>query len=405
MAIKHNKNWIDTMTKKQTYTVASLSLAIMLTACGGEDSAPEAPANEGAQDQPKYLDAHIQMYGCTVTPEQLTAGLQARIDEGTEGLTANGPLYEESINEGLGKRIVKTNSVPVGHNMGDFPYVNSMAPANTEYVRENLFEFQMPMIPDQDGTLTQTGGSQTVGVATDGVHIHQGAGTFYRDDMGSGWQYDVFQTDLISDYTGETYDLGVDCNTGHPFPLDGDRTKGLYHYHGAPEALVPDSPEIKRIGWAADGNPIFARYGKSDPLDAESGIKVIEPSYRIKTGTRAGTGGEDGPGGAYDGIFVQDYEYAESYGDLDACNGREESVTVDGQTFAYAYYLTDHFPYVPSCLTYTPDESFYLSVNPGGPGVPTGPAPGEDGFMPPADGPKPGDADFVAPDGGMPPAP
>jgi hypothetical protein len=37
--------------------------------------------------------------------------------------------------------------------------------------------------------------------------------------------------------------------------------------------------------------------------------------------------GSAGPGGNYDGTFVQDWEYAAGTGDLDECNGRTGAVT------------------------------------------------------------------------------
>ena len=58
-----------------------------------------------------------------------------------------------------------------------------------------------------------------------------------------------------------------------------------------------------------------------------------------------------------DGTFVADYEYVDGLGDLDECNGRE-CVTPEFPDGTYAYFLTDEWPWVPTYLRGTPDESF-----------------------------------------------
>jgi hypothetical protein len=90
----------------------------------------------------------------------------------------------------------------------------------------------------------------------------------------------------------------------------------------------------------------------------------MRASYRLKTGERpAGS-----PGGAYDGTFGADWEYVEGLGDLDACNGRVDTFVVDGAVrTAYAYFLTDTFPFIPRCTVNTPDPSFARDDGGGGP--------------------------------------
>ena len=80
--------------------------------------------------------------------------------------------------------------------------------------------------------------------------------------------------------------------------------------------------KMKLDGYAADGFPIYARFGYSDPNNPASDLKELRPSYRIKKGMRPSGLGPKGPGGAYDGTFVEDYEYVAESGDLDQCNGR-----------------------------------------------------------------------------------
>jgi len=112
--------------------------------------------------------------------------------------------------------------------------------------------------------------------------------------------------------------LGLDQNNAH---VDH---RGLYHYHGVALALAEGPGAL--IGWAADGFEIHY-----------IGTKA-QSSYQLKPGTRASA-----PGGAHDGTYVQDWEYVEGVGNLDACNGAVWNGT-------YTYFATDSFPFFPHCL-------------------------------------------------------
>jgi hypothetical protein len=113
-------------------------------------------------------------------------------------------------------------------------------------------------------------------------------------------------------------------------------------------------------------NPI----GYADPKDPKSPLKPLKSSYRVKKGTRP-----DGPGGAYDGTFVADYEYAAGSGDLDECNGLS-GPTPQYPRGIYHYVLTEQFPFVPRLYRGTPDPSFATHGPPGGGPGPGGPVGG-----------------------------
>jgi hypothetical protein len=135
------------------------------------------------------------------------------------------------------------------------------------------------------------------------------------------------------------------------------------------------------VGYAADGFPIYAENGYAKADDAASPLKKLVSSYRMKTGSRPK--GDEGPGGKYDGTFVQDYEYVAGNGDLDECNGRT-GVTPEYPAGTYYYVLTETFPFVPRMFRGEPDPSFERRrPGPGGPGGPFGP-PGR----PPRRGPR-----------------
>lgn len=135
--------------------------------------------------------------------------------------------------------------------------------------------------------------------------------------------------------------FGADSHNAHTQP------DGLYHYHGNPVALFEqENPTLASpvIGFAADGFPIFGSF-----IEDSGTIRAATTSYRLKTGMRPG--GDDGPGGAYDGTFVDDWEFVEGLGDLDQCNGMYQ----DG---VYGYVVTATYPHVMGCFTGTPDPSF-----------------------------------------------
>lgn len=148
-----------------------------------------------------------------------------------------------------------------------------------------------------------------------------------------GWLLDPLGTD---------HKFGADANNAHTQP------DGTYHYHGSPNAMFDDNPGPDGspvIGFAADGFPIYGSYF----LDPDSGaVRKALSGYTLKTGGRPSS--EEDPGGAYDGSYIDDYEFTDA-GDLDECNG----MIIDGQ---YGYYVTDSYPWVIGCLAGTTDSSF-----------------------------------------------
>ena len=109
---------------------------------------------------------------------------------------------------------------------------------------------------------------------------------------------------------------------------------------------------MKLIGFAADGFPIYALYGYKDANDPSSEVVELRSSYRLRQGTRP-----SGPGGKYDGTYVQDYEYVAGLGDLDQANGRY-GVTAEFPAGTYYYVITEDYPYIPRMFVGTPDASF-----------------------------------------------
>ena len=137
-------------------------------------------------------------------------------------------------------------------------------------------------------------------------------------------------------------EFGTDSHNAHTQP------DGAYHYHGDPRAMYDDSGNTASglLGWAADGYPIYGPW-----FDDGGTVRKAVSGYALKQGDRVNQAGEGAfPGGAYDGSFIDDYEFT-GFGDLDECNG----MTVDG---VYGYYVTDRYPWVIKCFKGTPDDSF-----------------------------------------------
>lgn len=166
----------------------------------------------------------------------------------------------------------------------------------------------------------------TFGVALNGVPFLPGAAEYWENDRSSGWRYEALS---------ENINLGLDQNNAHVQP------NGAYHYHGLPKgmptSLSPDA-HSPLIGYAADGFPIYALYGYSDPKEPTKVIKQIRSSWRLKSGTQP-----DGPGGRYDGTFINDWQYVDGAGDLNESNARF-SVTPEYPKGTFAYLLSDRFP-------------------------------------------------------------
>ena len=240
---------------------------------------------------------------------------------------------EVSITEQGIYRYITSNGLP-NHETGAFPN-----PGNPNQIQTQSHQYRVTLNPIRQITVTELD-LGVFGVAVNGVPFDPGAAEFWNNDQQSGWQYDAL---------GGGINLGLDFNHAHVQP------DGTYHYHGLPSGLLgemDDDHHSPLIGYAADGFPIYALYGLSDPADPDSKIIEMESSYQLKAGTRKG-----GPGGEYDGTFNQDFDYVDGSGTLDECNGRF-AITPEYPEGIYQYYITDSYPFVPRCIWGEADASF-----------------------------------------------
>jgi hypothetical protein len=289
-------------------------------------------------------------------------------------------------------RYIQSNGIP-DHATGTFPNPNC---PNTMTAQN--YNFKVPANPQAAATTTDVG-MNLFGVGLNGVPFDPAAAEWWNRNPNSGWQYEPLSSNV---------NLGLDSNNAHVQP------DGSYHYHGLPTGLLNNlhaNGSMTLIGWAADGFPIYGPYCYKNANNPASGVTTMHSSYRLKNGTRPS--GSSGPGGTYDGTFVQDYQYVAGSGDLDECNGRT-GVTPDYPSGTYYYVLSVDWPVIPRKLRGTGDASFLHGPGGATPTMPPppsttptprptqqpGPRPTPQGTRPPHPRPTPSG---TPPQGGIPP--
>jgi autotransporter-associated beta strand protein len=118
----------------------------------------------------------------------------------------------------------------------------------------------------------------------------------------------------------------------------GGFVDGAYHHHQNPASLRAQfgdegAGHSPILGWAFDGYPIYGPYGYATS-DGSGEIVRFDSSYQLRSGTRT-----SGPGGTYDGSYIEDYEYVAGSGHLDEHNGRF-GVTAEYPQGTYFYVAT-----------------------------------------------------------------
>lgn len=233
-------------------------------------------------------------------------------------------------------RVLSANGLP-DHDVGTFPNAN-----NPNTISSQSVSATYTLSPVATSTASNTGMSAT-GYVLNGVKIDPStAGTC--NDSGSSCTLIGNSGNWNIEALGQTsFNFGTDSSNAHVQP------NGAYHYHGMPEGFITKlgkGTAMTLVGWAADGFPIYARYGYSVAMDASSALKVIKGSYQLKA-----TPDTNRPATSLYpmGTFKQDYEYVVGSGDLDECNGRT-GVTPEFPGGIYHYYATDTYPFLQRCV-------------------------------------------------------
>ncbi|MEO9872871.1 YHYH protein [Ekhidna sp.] len=258
---------------------------------------------------------------------------------------------------GSDTRTISSNQYP-SHAVGNFP---NGTPTAIEVTREldltPQYTNQAIYIYNETGPPTPMNDNfWQFGMAVNGVEFHpMGLKAWTVPDGNSNageenWEWQAKVTE-----EGET---DLDAFGAHV------TSQGNYHYHGDIVGLADEEDGTTHsliYGFAADGFPIYYKYGYSDANDPTSSIVELETSYQLKSGARTGTGtaGVDYPDGNHDGSYIQDYEYVAALSDLDECNGRT-GVTPEYPNGTYYYVITSKFPVVPNCFYGTPADDWKI---------------------------------------------
>lgn len=162
---------------------------------------------------------------------------------------------------------------------------------------------------------------------------------------------------------------------GHPAP------NGEYHHHLNPTCLYNDADSLNHspiIGYAFDGFPVYGAYGYSSASSVSS-IKRMKSSYAKRNITTRTTlpGGNpassNGPAVSTTyplGYYIEDFDFTQSSGDLDAHNGRF-CVTPEYPLGIYAYFVTIDATRTAT-YPYTLGPTYYGTVSPGNTGPNSG---------------------------------
>lgn len=241
----------------------------------------------------------------------------------------------------------------------DYP-IGPYSDGNPSDAGDRNYLWKITHNPSEETGIKTSTGLGAIGVLINGVPIYNASDAMSYNNQGI-WYRDAvyFEND------------GFDCSKGHPAPDMSDLTKGYYHHHQNPivfsessnptSSICDDYPSDglytlnpsshgPLIGYAFDGYPIYGAYGYSNPNDANSPIKRMEPSWQKRSITQRHTlpdgttlsPSEFGPDvdGSYPlGAYIEDYEYIASSGDLDEHNGRF-CVTPEYPSGTYAYFAT-----------------------------------------------------------------
>lgn len=296
------------------------------------DSDNNSENNDSDSDDDETSDSACQ--GAVDTYEIDLDPLNCDIDIQSElGVNA---VYQEVMNGG--NRIISTNSIP-NHNTGQFP--NNGNPHTITEIDLTFSITTSPSINNNTTALTTDNGAPRYrfGLLYNGIVLAPIAAEFFVNTETGQDNMDWNENALSSEIR-----LGTDCNNAHVFP------SGQYHMHATPSAYIQtlniNGTTPIQIGWAADGYPIYYKYGNKNEAVVE-----LTSSFQLKTEDRGGDG-ISAPSGCPDGTYTQDYEYVANLGDLDECNGYEDPL------LGYIYVITDTFPSIPRCFVGTPSNDF-----------------------------------------------
>ena len=266
--------------------------------------------------------------------------------KGTQGPFKNAWVKNETAPTGgfPRRRVISSNGLP-NHDTGCFP--NDF---NPNAIKEQAYHYSMPIAPGPRGDAYRELAPLTpFGIGVNGVLFDPAADIYWTDKWGvkhRDWEINIMDS--------KAPNLGLDQNHAHV------QKGGIYHYHGVPSGLLDllnGNDKVALVGYGFDGTKLYGPHCYSTIAAGPDGKPVpvlveVRSSWQLKSGKRPPPpmvkGGKGGPGGEYDGLYVQDYEYVEGSGDLDKCNGHT-GPTPEFPMGVYHQHVTNRFPFVPRC--------------------------------------------------------
>ena len=224
--------------------------------------------------------------------------------------------------------------------------------ANPNTAQDQKYVFRIPRSPKvKTGTKTATRLGH-IAVWKNGVPVYNPKDAFSYNSL-NVWFQDAVLAEAIS----------FDGCYGHPAP------GGRYHTHQNPKCLytLDSSKHSGVLGYSFDGFPIYGPFGYKNS-DGTGGIARMKTSYKLRVISDRTTlaGGTTLQPNQYGptinttyplGFYLEDYEFAQSYGDLDVYNGRFAK-TPEYPNGIYAYHATisstgkSEFPYIMAANYY-----------------------------------------------------
>jgi hypothetical protein len=269
-----------------------------------------------------FLIASSSSFAQSTGPEVTSWILNPTHETGYGGLETN----VQKVQYSDANVYVSATCIP-GYDIGPWAG-NPNQPANQNFV------FKLTRAPQKNnGTAIETPLGH-IGIWRNGVSV------FNAKDARSYNNKNIWHQNAIV-VEGASFD---DC-LGHPAP------NGEYHHHLNPICLYDQKDSSKHspiIGYAFDGFPIYGAYGFAG-TDGTGNISRMRSGYRLRSITDRSTIGsttlpaaDRGPAISTQypvGYYVEDFEYVEGLGDLDAHNGRV-CVTPEYPSGTYAYFVT-----------------------------------------------------------------
>ena len=319
------------------FNASALAMALALSACGGgsNSSGTETGGSTGTTYPTAGVLCTLSGAGSTVTNVGTNSSLP----------------FQFTWSCSSTQRTLVANGIP-NHTVGSFPNANNPNTIATYSASQST-----TLSPSVSSVQTVP----IIGYALNGVKFDPNTGGACNNGassaatQGAGAQCTYIGAgawSLEAIVPNSPFNFGADSNNAHVQPT------GEYHYHGAPTGVYSAmggsesnglGNKMQIVGWAADGFPIYYKYGYKIATDANSGLVLLKGNY--KPNSSATTLSTRPLASVFPlGTFRNDWAYSEANGgDLDECNGRT-GVTPEFPKGTYYYVATESYPYVQRCI-------------------------------------------------------